>query len=181
MAKVKYASYNNLILAFLSTILGCVITNIWIKQSYDVSAFDLSSIKVFTISTQRHILFGNILLKRMEQMAVIILAIRVFRFERVVKFLFSVFGLTFGFLLTVQSYYQGMIGIMFIVFVISPAFVLYYYALIFLKDSIRKSEDIAFKVQFIMLSILFFVVGIIYESIFSEKIFMYFYQYMVTV
>lgn len=179
MSKIRSHSYNHLIIIFAATIIGCIITNIWIRQCYDISMFDLLTIRSFEMKAGNAIF--RVILKRIEQFAVILLAFRVFRMESILNILIAIFGYILGFLLSVQSYYQGMKGIFFVVLIFLPQFIMYYISLIYIKKMIRLSDDKNHKLKFIMLSILFFVVGILFECIFSEKIFSYFYQYMVTV
>lgn len=179
MSKIRNHSYNQLILMFVATIIGCFISNIWIHQSYDVSEFDLLAMKSF--DTMSGSAICSVILKRIEQFAVVLLAFRVFQVEPILNILVAMFGCVLGFLLSVQSYYQGIKGIFVIIFMVMPQFIMYYISLIYIRKCIRLSDDKKHKLQFIMLSILLFVLGIIFECIFSEKIFKYFYQYMVTV
>lgn len=178
MSKIRGNSYKQLILMFIATIIGCVITNIWIRKSYDISMFDLLTVKAAGIKDCNVIC--NVVLKRIEQMAVILLAFRVFRTEIIINILVTVFGCVLGFLLTVQSYYQGMKGIFVILLTVMPQFIMYYFSLLYVRKYMRLSDDKRNKLQLIMLSIFIFLLGILFECIFSEKIFCYFYQYMVT-
>lgn len=178
MLKNKNNNYNQIVTLFVATVIGCIITNVWIWQSYDMSLFDLLSIKGFGSFGYNSIC--NIIFKRIEQMAVLLLCIRVFRIDIVLNIIVIVFGFVLGFMLTIQSYYQGIKGIFVIMFVIIPPFVFYYFSLLNVKKYIRYFDEKSIKIRIIMLSILFFLIGILFECYFSEKIFDYFYQYMVT-
>ena len=181
MLSAKRDSYSQLIVIFLATILGCIVTNVWMKQSYDVSVFDLSTYALSGSKASESLKYSSVLIKRIEQMAVIILAIKVFQIDRVINLLTFLFGFVLGFLLSVQSYYLGIKGVFVVIFTVIPQFLFYYAALLCVKKYIRSSDDKKHKIQFAICYVMFFLFGILFECNFSEKIFGCFYQYMVTV
>lgn len=181
MEKVGQSKYGQLFVFLVASIVGCIIANILIKKEYDLSALDLSIQTIDTSTKQLHSKnFSVLAFTRCKQMVILLLFIKVFRVEKVIFSILCLFGLVMGILLSTQCFYMGFCGIVIIFIAVFPQFILYYLSIIMVKRYIRAGGNRELRLKCVACFLVLFIVGLVCEMYFSEKIFNLFSQYMVS-
>ncbi len=171
----------NYCMAFMSVIFVSLIFNLFIRNEADFSylIIDVNDVGNTILQNNKNVV-GYILLKRIKQLALLLIILKAFGYQIVFDFMVIVGGCAIGLMVSSQVYYLGLAGLIILLVYVFPHYIVYFYGLYFgYKNkifSVGKTDN--FKI-FVIFSLVF-IVGMILESIFMTIFLKNFYQYMVT-
>ena len=179
MSRIRCLDVDRSALLVVMVVFASIIINLFIKGGYDFEYLILSTENMLLEDTYISSLI-YVLITRIKQLFIIILCIKVFGSNMIKNSISIIICFLFGMLSTVQSYYFGFVGIIEIIIYMFPHYLIYY-ILIGEMCKIGKSHA-GNKIPIGKKCLIFilFLVGIVFEGIFSRFFLEKFYQYIVS-
>ncbi|MBE5943559.1 MAG: hypothetical protein E7258_01430 [Lachnospiraceae bacterium] len=180
MTKIREMDFNRWSIFIFSVIAASVITNLFIRCGFDFSYMQLlyNENDVSQISYTTTTIY--VIIKRLKHIIVISLFMMAIKPEFVFSALTILLGFMYGGMATVQTYYIGISGLLQLIIMIIPHYIIYtiliYELMKMFSNKINESNKVG-KLLF-LLSIL--CLGIVFEGTFSRFFLERFNQYIVS-
>lgn len=161
----KIQNYTSLLIAVCSIFFTSLIVNILIKTgaSFDYMAFSLRDIYMgMSVSVLPAFVF--ILLRRLKQVVIIILFMRLFKPESVYNLLILLLSVFYGFMMSVQTYSGGIREVGVFLISIFPHYLIYLFALNFIYRYYIGRVLNKNRIKFITILLIIIIIGVIFEE-----------------
>lgn len=144
----------------------------YMRLSFDIS-YDINNVTSYSTS----ILY--ILFTRLKQLIFIILLIKMINADVIYNLIIMFFGFIFGIFATIQTFYNGLTGIIELMLFLLPHYIFYMVLIHFIYKHYKNwSKDSMQFVKIIFLVVLF-CAGVVSEGLFSRIFLENFYQHIV--
>lgn len=161
-----------------SVFLSCFFINLFIRKGFD---FEYLHIDVYSINDSFKIeylsMVSFVTLKRLKQFIILCILVNILNKDFVYNIIILLFGIALGIMLTVQTYYDGIVGIFLFILYIFPHYIVYF---ILLREICTNSYEGSNVKKYVIYLLLFFM-GLLFETFFSRFFLYKFYQYMVLI
>ena len=161
----KIQNYTSLLIAVCSIFFTSLIVNIFIKTgvSFDYMAFSLKDLYM-GLSVSSLSAFVFILLRRLKQVVIILLFMKLFKPELVYNFLILLLSMFYGFMMSVQTYSGGIREVGVFLISIFPHYLVYLLAInLIYKYYIGRALN-KDKLKFITILLIIIIIGVIFEE-----------------
>ena len=173
--KIKRVVLYSMLIVFI----GSVLANIMIWRGQDISMFylpysDYDSVNA--ISGKGIMIY--VLLERTKQFLIIFLIYKVAPKTLVFRMITTSLLFVFGFVISCQMYFLGLTGVVWLILCLFPHYIIY---ILLIYNLFRYKEigtDQRQRVLYIGVLVLYFVLGVVSESIFSRILIKNFLQYI---
>ncbi len=145
---------------------------------------DMSAVNS-TLSDENLSVFMVTVFQRIKQLVIIILLFKFIKTDLVLAVLIGLSGVIIGLLVSVETYYQGITGVIYTILCFFPHFVFYCINIKLLSEYYGDSHKRSFfsgngaKLKFVIINLLVFLLGVGSELIINRFFLKNFYQYIV--
>ena len=161
----KIQNYTSLLIAVCSIFFTSLIINILIKAgiTFDYMTFSLSDIyKGLSVSYLPA--FAFILLRRLKQVIIILLFMRLFKPDLVYHFIIFLLSAFYGFMMSIQTFSGGIREVGVFLISIFPHYLIYLFALNFIHKYYTGRVLNKDKLKFITILLIIIIIGVIFEE-----------------
>lgn len=178
METIKSKGIDNCFLLFATVILAAFTVNMLISRGFDLSSLTLDC-NTDTFKGELLPDFVYISIKRIKQLFIIGLLLKCFNPDIIVRLLWTITGVVFGLLITVQVFYYGSQGMLFLLLCLLPHYPVYIFLIKNLYDFNIYCKNDKLLMRFFTLVLLLLGIGLILECFFSKFFLIKYYQYIV--
>lgn len=172
-------TYRDYALVLVAIIFSCIVINLFMRRHVDFGYLNLSVYDISLRAKTEATVLVYIFLKRLEQYIVIFAMMRLLKTELIYQGIIIVLGMMFGVLCSVQTYYDGVMGVVLLLLYLLPHYVIYLF-LLYVTKRFLSFPDKRKYLRFVAFAAFILLLGVLSEGIISRFFLSKFYQYMVT-
>lgn len=172
-------TYHDCALVLVSVIFSCVVINLFMRRHIDFGYLSLSVYDISLRTKTETTVLVYIFLKRLEQYVVIFALMRLLKTDIVYHGVIILLSMMFGVLCSVQTYYDGVVGVVLLLLYLLPHYIIYLF-LLYASKRFLSFPDRRKYLRFLTFAVFVLLLGVLAEGIVSKFFLDKFYQYMVT-